>query len=257
MYRRLIFLAFLLFSACTKDIKIDKVELMTISSDISNNIKTNIYFKNRESEGTAKIIANHYIKIQKELNPIFNLHERITFDTILIKEDLFHTKTGAPTWVNAFYHNNRIFLKTNDNNKISDITFYNTLKHEYSHILINRVSESLAPAWIDEGFAMLLESPILKRELNEYKEWLKTNKQIKLKALKKSFTTLKNKEYKIAYLQSKLMTNYLKNKFGEKAIIKYFGLLTHNRRLAFRNSFKMSLSDFENQFETWIKTKTN
>lgn len=94
---------------------------------------------------------------------------------------------------------------------------YDTLRHEYAHVIVGTLSEGRAPRWLDEAMAMVAEGGIPSSERRRFargeEEWL-THEELEadLRDLEDS------REKYLAYMQAGLVGEYLVAAFGEPSL---------------------------------------
>ena len=165
----------------------------------------------------------------------------------LMDEDTFYLTTGAPRWTNAMYFRGEIIIPLSLRGAVDLSAVERSLRHEYTHAVINSISKGRCPGWLDEGMAQWAEgqeNPALRPALYE---WLGYNSPLELRLLQGGFTRLDPDMVAAAYAQSLFAANTMINTFGFTPISSYFSKLRDNveRREAFRQAFNLSVGDFE------------
>lgn len=94
---------------------------------------------------------------------------------------------------------------------------YDTIRHEYAHVVVGTLSEGRAPRWLDEAVAMIAEGGIPARERRRFargeEEWLGHED------LEADLRDLEDSEDKyLAYMQAGLVGEYLVATYGEKSL---------------------------------------
>lgn len=255
---RLFLLLILLLTSCTPAIeRIGRNK--TLQPDLfeskSNNGKLYLeyYFENSAWDIYIQAIDDRLLTHFNELKKFFPGLENLNLQIILINSSTLTKQFKTPDWVKAFYHRGRIFIGVEQGEPFLTKQLSQTLKHELTHAIIAELSGFMAPAWIDEGLAMYLESKPDKQEHLEFKALVKKNGFIPLKELNNSFTLLEHyQESRMAYLQSKIIIKYLFSIAGQDQISEYYMLLKNRQTNAFEKVFGISTENFESNFQRWV-----
>jgi hypothetical protein len=165
----------------------------------------------------------------------------------LMDEDLFYLSTGAPSWTNALFYKGQIMIPVPANKPMDLENIIRSVKHEYTHAVINSLSGGNCPGWLDEGLAQWAEgteNPALQPALVNY---LETNPPVPLDLLQNGFTKLKTKMVPAAYAQSLFAAHTIINSFGMDSLGGYMTSLKAGRDKpeAFAKNFRISEREFE------------
>lgn len=167
----------------------------------------------------------------------------------LMDEETFYAATGAPRWTNALYYKNQIIIPLGKDSEIDVDNLERSVRHEYTHAVINALSGGRAPGWLDEGLAQWAEgteNPALQPALLR---WLQVHPPVELVELQNGFTRLESEKVAAAYAQSLFAANTVINTFGMRRIRLFFDELRvgSDRELAFRKVFGLTPEGFEQQ----------
>jgi len=94
---------------------------------------------------------------------------------------------------------------------------FDTLRHEYAHVVVGTVSEGRAPRWLDEAIAMVAEGGVSRSARRPFEtgeeEWL-THEELEgdLRDLEDS------RDKWLAYVQAGLVGEFLASRFGEPSL---------------------------------------
>ena len=133
----------------------------------------------------------------------------------------FTRATGAPEWTNALYVRGQILLPIGPEQLKDYAGVSRSVSHEYTHAVVNALSNGKAAGWLDEGFAQWIEgeeNPILKPALYD---WLTDNEPIELSRLQGGFTKLPHDTVPAAYAQSLLSATIVLNTYGFEGMRRY------------------------------------
>ena len=160
-------------------------------------------------------------------------------DVTLLPRGLFYRQTGAPAWVNAMYYKQTILIPITSSTSVSDSSFSKTIKHEYLHAVLDRLTRGSCPGWIEEGLAQLMEGEQSEELTQYFYSWVRTKGLLPLSRLQHGFTELGNDMAPVAYAQSKYAVSLLIEKYGYKAMRRYLDLLGRGfePRAAFEKAF--------------------
>lgn len=183
---------------------------------------------------------DEYAKLIVDLPP-FNTTVR------LIESREFYRETGAPEWTNAMYYRGEISIPMELGAPIDYDNIYRSVRHEYTHAILNAASGGRCPGWLDEGLAQLAEgtpNPALEPAL---RRWLIKNPPVPLSVLQGGFTKLQTSMVPAAYAQSLYSSKSMIESFGWKRISYYLSLLREGRDkpTAFERAFNVSERGFE------------
>ncbi len=170
----------------------------------------------------------------------------LTTKVRLLDPESFYRTTGAPRWTNAMYYRNEIILPVGDDMDLENL--FRSVKHEYTHAVLNSLSNGRCPGWLDEGIAQWAEgspNPALEPAL---KGWLISEPPVPLSLLQGGFTKLKTDVVPPAYAQSLFATNMIIKQHGFEGIKSYLKRLRIGRERddAFKAAFGSDEKGFEN-----------
>ncbi len=165
----------------------------------------------------------------------------------LMDRESFFRRTGAPRWTNALYYRGEISIPITEEEIQDPQDIVRSIRHEYAHAVIHRLSGGQCPGWLDEGLAQWAEgreNPGLKPALAR---WVATRAPVPLGLLQGGFTKLEVEMVPAAYAQSLYSANLIVASFGFDTISRYFRNLRGNqaKELAFREAFGITEAEFE------------
>jgi hypothetical protein len=228
--------------------------------ELTRGIKCNIYSEQTNwldhADRIARIANINLNEVSKTITP----SKSLVINIILINNDSFKRNITDSHWVKAAFYNGKIYIPVkNPSTQFSEESLSKTLKHEITHVVTHDLSNGNIPAWLDEGLALLIENQPEPKAEKRYKEWLRLNKPIPLENLETGFTKLHFDQASYAYIQSKLMVNYIMKKYGRtglQVLVENFAKYKTAPN-TFNQTFGISLEQFEEQFENKIKFAIN
>ena len=135
-----------------------------------------------------------------------------------------------------------------------------TARHEFAHVMSLQLSGGQVPRWFTEGLSVLEERPLdtgwgreERFEKEVYDAWA-TGTLPKIATFDGMF---RSPRVAFAYHVAGLMLQFLKERSGEKGIVKalrLYGKDTRMRRV-FREAFELELEEFDKQFAQFIEKR--
>ena len=173
----------------------------------------------------------------------------------LMDEESFYQSTGAPRWTNAMYYRGEILIPLSLSEEIDQENLYRSIKHEYTHAVVNALSGTRCPGWLDEGLAQWIEGPANPLLEPALRNWLRKNHPVSLSLLQGGFTRLDTKMVPAAYGQSLFAAKKMISQYGFETLSHYFQLLRSgiDRDDAFHQAFEVKESRFEAQLGSNLK----
>ena len=149
-------------------------------------------------------------KQKKKINSFFKIPRLNDLEIKLLGANDFYEQTGSTEWVNALYSNKIIYIKSTKNNffKINKNVFKKLFTHEYVHAVLDHLTNSNCPAWLDEGLAMILTEEQKNFKL-ENLEQIEIDQIPHLSKLTESFVSYDQQLASIAYKKSIWATSRL------------------------------------------------
>ena len=193
-----------------------------------------------ELSDTVKETHKRYANLFQEIPPV-------TTAIRLMDEQSFFETTGAPSWTNALYLRGQIIIPLSTSQPVDTDNLRRSVRHEYTHAVINALSGGRCPCWLDEGIAQWSEgseNPALEPAL---RKWLVRQDPVPLGILQGGFTKLSASMVPAAYAQSLFAANSVMNSFGFEKLSKFMETLRggEDHGDAFQESFGVSEKQFE------------
>lgn len=126
--------------------------------------------------------------------------------------------TSLPQWAVACYDNGSIRLTYRPYSDSSIGVLYAVLRHEWTHLLVDLLTEGRCPKWLDEGLAQFMARPLMRSEKTLLHQASRDRHFLPLHILQKPFRDLPSKQRRLAYLQSYAITKYLIQQFSVSAL---------------------------------------
>ena len=126
--------------------------------------------------------------------------------------------TSLPQWAVACYDNGSIRLTYRPYSDSSIGVLYAVLRHEWTHLLVDLLTEGRCPKWLDEGLAQFMARPLMHSEKTLLHQASRDRHFLPLHILQKPFRDLPSKQRRLAYLQSYAITKYLIQQFSVSAL---------------------------------------
>lgn len=262
----LLFLLLLLFNACTGTARAGRASIKTA-------LPTKLYEK-RIQPGLGQSVILYYQepdwrRFVPQIEYAFHRAVDITgsvvsarpglfIEVVLIERSTFtKTITEAP-WVTAAYHKGRIFIPVDRANPPHPRRLTHTVTHEYAHAVIDDLTGSNAPAWLDEGLALYLEGSEQLSATALFFDWLRYKPTIPLHKLEKGFTTLDKESARHAYIQSRETVIYLLRNFGTEKLNSLLKALGTNSNFdeVFKNTYQLSFATFQSNVAKELKQRS-
>lgn len=165
----------------------------------------------------------------------------------LVDSEQFYRETGAPRWTNAMYYRGEISIPLSVGEKVDVENLRRSIKHEYTHAVINSMSAARCPGWLDEGLAQWSEGSVNPALEPALRNWIMKRTAVPLSMLQGGFTRLEPAMVPPAYGQSLFAAQAMLNSFGLPKISEYFRQLRvgSDRSQAFEEAFGISEKGFE------------
>jgi hypothetical protein len=201
----------------------------------------------RNWESLALKVRSRLLKTHERFSALFGDIPQFATTLRLMDEQTFFATTGAPSWTNAIYFQNQIFVPLAPGAENDFDNIMRAVEHEYTHAVIHALSSGRCPGWFDEGLAQWAEgseNPALLPALND---WLKKNDPVPFRLLQGGFTKLDAKMIPAAYAQSLYATKAVIEGLGFVQIRNYLDRLRagETKAAAFLNAFGLEERDFE------------
>ncbi len=142
-------------------------------------------------------------------------------NTTVPVETVNHTlfsNVSLPQWAVACYENGGIRLSYRPYSDSSLGVLYAVVRHEWTHLLIDLLTDGRCSSWLDEGLAQFIARPLMNSEKIRLQQASQDGSLLPLHLLQKPFQNLPEKQRLLAYLQSCATTKYLIQQFSFSAL---------------------------------------
>jgi hypothetical protein len=138
------------------------------------------------------------------------------------------------------------------------------VRHELTHAFIHSMTESRIPQWLNEGLAQWVEGKSLNAKAKDALVMYQISKRMPDiahldRAFKEQGNPFNNTEMTLAYMKAFSVVQYLIERHGVWSVMKW--IQTYDDSLAleenFRNHFKMSVPELEEDWRRWLERKSN
>ncbi len=189
----------------------------------------------------SEVLEDAYFAVGRKLD----LYPETPTNVVLYASEDFHSVTQTPDWTGGVY-DGRIKLPVRGIESGSKL-LERTLRHEYGHVLVTKLSNGKVPVWLNEGLAIWAEE----EEDGDREDWaydiISGQPLFTLAELEPPFTRLPADRVRVAYAQSYLAIRLLLEEYGERRLVQLLRTTGSGDPLpaAFEQLFGVSLADFE------------
>ncbi len=189
----------------------------------------------------SQVLEDAYFAVGRKLD----LFPDSPTEVVLYASEDFHRVTQTPDWTGGVY-DGRIKLPVRGINSGNGL-LERTLRHEYGHVLVTKVSNGRVPVWLNEGLAIWAEEQVDGDREDWASETLAGERLFTLTELTQPFTRLPADRVQVAYSQSYLAVRLILEEHGERRLLQLLRATGDGDRLsvAFEEVFSIALSDFE------------
>ena len=136
-------------------------------------------------------------------------------DNILVTlytEQAFFDVTHAPTWSGAM-NDGKLRIPVSGLTSLTP-ELARVLKHELAHSFITQLSSGRCPPWLHEGIAQFVEPKSLGGEGHQLARLFKSQQNIPLNVLERSFLQFSGAQAYVAYAESLAAVSYINDSYG-------------------------------------------
>jgi len=172
---------------------------------------------------------------------------RETISVSLYTERQFFDVTRATQWVGAL-NDGKIRLPINGVTVV-DTTFARILKHELTHSFIALMTRGRCPTWLNEGIAQLMEPRSTAAEGRKLAALYGSQRNIPMNQLEGSFLRFSEDEATVAYAQSLLAAEYIRDAHGVSGLAQMLKRIGEGQSTesALRSTINSGYAQFEQE----------
>lgn len=161
----------------------------------------------------------------------------------------YKSVTTGPDWSGGLY-DGKIRIPVGGAQELSD-QLKAVLFHEYTHVVIQEITQGNCPTWLNEGLAELEGRKIFNHPLIELGIAAKNGTFVSFAKLEGGFTGLGSKEAALAYQQSYSLVNFMVNAYGWPKVTE----ILQNLRAGMKSAaaIKKAMADFGLDFDGVIE----
>jgi hypothetical protein len=86
---------------------------------------------------------------------VFGDIPKLNVQVHLMPEEEYYALTSAPEWTNAIFYEGEILIPVRKTTSHESIN--RTIRHEFTHAVVDAMSDGKCPGWLDEGLAQWAE----------------------------------------------------------------------------------------------------
>ncbi len=205
-----------------------------------------------KNENEIKQVAVELERLFAKLAKDFGYAPREALTVTLYERAEFEELTRLPHWVGGVY-DGKIRLPAYSRGILSS-QFSAVAVHEMTHAFVGRLSHKKAPAWIQEGLAVFMETQAQPRDFMVLRLAVKTNSLLPLDQLMNEEKVTQQSDVLFAslfYEQAYALTDYLLQKYGMFKIKKMLKAFADSNDYdeAIRTAFKIDLMKLEKKWK--------
>lgn len=216
------------------------------------------HFKLRFEGGSAPAVLRRQIleTLESDFNDLvreLNFSPRETISVVLYTDKQFFDVTQAPSWSGAL-NDGKMRLPINGVAAV-DTEFARVLKHELTHSFITQLSRGRCPTWLHEGVAQLMEPRSISADGRGLASLYLAGYNIPLNQLEGSFARFSGDKAGIAYLESLLSVEYIRDTYGMADVAMILKRLGEGQSTesSMRSTIHSGYSQFEQELTAHLK----
>jgi tetratricopeptide (TPR) repeat protein len=197
--------------------------------------------KSNLSGDILSVLEDAYSSVGRDLT----LFPTSRIAVILYTKKDFRLVTSSPDWSGGLY-DGKIRLPVGGADELTP-QLKGVLYHEYTHVVVQEMTNGNCPTWLNEGLAELQGRKIFNHPLGELGKAAKNNSYLPFTRLEGAFTSLGNNEAALAYQQSYSLVNFMVSAYGWPKVTELLQRLGQGDSIAV--AMKKVMGDFGLDYE--------
>jgi tetratricopeptide (TPR) repeat protein len=210
-----------------------------------------VKFHRSTDRAAANIVADRLETVYRTIGKQLSYFPVSRVVVVLYPREQFQRATASPEWAQGLF-DGRIHLAMEP--VAGDrVAAEATLRHEYTHVVVHRLSGGQAPAWLNEGLALYMErGPDAVGSWEREMRSIQAGERPPLAALHRSFLELPPNDASLAYAESYAATRALVARHGLAPVRRLLEslALVPDFAEAFESTFHERYSDFDAAWAT-------
>jgi len=204
----------------------------------------------------CEIVESLMQRVCLELNEEFNFQlEKPVNVALFYRQSFYNNYTPFPKWAQGMYDGViKIFLREDD--KFDLEMTYILLRHEYTHNIVNRLSNGRCPRWFDEGLSRYKAKSLFNFERSILQKMIEKEQQFTLKQLESQFINPKKNKMRLVYIQAHSLAEFLFEKLGTKGVLKLLKKFGNSRDNSNEIIFEFLGITPEQMQKEWLERKS-
>ncbi len=213
------------------------------------------YDGQRTSLGVQHALLSTLERQYQELMRDLDFAPRENIVVVLYTKTAFFDVTQAPGWSGGV-NDGKLRIPVEGVREMSP-ELERVLKHELVHSFIRYMTGDGVPGWLNEGLAQMLEPRSAEMYGPALARIYQAHKQAPMRALDGSFARFSSAQAGIAYVQSLVMTDYLRSTIGMAGLQRMLQRIANgdSGETALRAVNHTNYAQFEEEFGRWLMTR--
>ena len=194
-------------------------------------------------------LESHFDDLSRDLNFV----PRETIPVVLYTDKQYFDVTQAPLWAGALYDGKLRMPISGLTEMTSELS--RVLKHELTHSFISAIAKGRCPTWLNEGIAQLEEPRSARSQGSRLAALYVSQHNIPLNQLEGNFTKFSNDEAQVAYAQSLIAVEYIRDTYGMQDVADIIKRLGEGQpaESALRSTIHSGYGQLETELTAFLK----
>lgn len=210
-----------------------------------------VKFHRSTDRAEANTVADRLETVYRTIGKQWSYFPPSRVVVVLYPREQFQRATASPEWAQGLF-DGRIHLAV-ERVAGDRAAAESALRHEYTHVVVHRLSGGQAPAWLNEGLALYMErGPDAAGSWERERRSIQAGERPPLAALHRSFLELAPNDASLAYAESYAATRALVARHGLAQVRRLLASLSvvPDFAEAFETAFHERYSDFDAAWAT-------